>query len=208
MPANSVTSMNRKAAPSTNVRTAKIKKRAGCRRSADNAPSPARIAREQQTHRLDKDIAEIEQLGAGRSAGGVARQHRIGGEQRREHDDVAEDEDPEPIGDDDALRRRPAAAAPAREFGWNRGRNRVDRCYRHAGRPASAGPVPFAQVRRPRFRARGPRSSRTIRTMIAAARRPRITSHQICQISEKPVITAKKAMTKPIGLLRGISMVS
>ena len=40
------------------------------------------------------------------------------------------------------------------------------------------------------------------------ARRPRITIHQMCQISAKPVITAKKAMTKPIGLLRGISIVS
>ena len=40
MRANSVASMNRKAAPSTNVKAAKIKKRPGCRRSADNAPSP------------------------------------------------------------------------------------------------------------------------------------------------------------------------
>src|SRR6516225_2869367 len=72
MPANSEISMNRKAAPSTKVNTAKSKKRSRCLRSADNAPSPHCVAREQQTHSLDKDIAEIEQLGPGRSAGGVA----------------------------------------------------------------------------------------------------------------------------------------
>jgi hypothetical protein len=40
MPANSEISMKRKAAPNTKVRAEKIKKRPGCRRSADNAPSP------------------------------------------------------------------------------------------------------------------------------------------------------------------------
>ena len=44
------------------------------------------------------------------------------------------------------------------------------------------------------------------RIVTAAARRPRIAIHQMCQISAKPVTTAKKAMTKPVGLLRGISM--
>src|SRR5262249_62190110 len=64
---------------------------------------PASIARQQQTHRLDKNVTEIEQLGSGRSAGGIAGQDRIGREQRREHDYVAEDENPESISDDDSL---------------------------------------------------------------------------------------------------------
>ena len=109
----------------------RAEKRPRCRRFGGQRPEPACVAREQQAHRLDEDIAEIEQLGPGRSAGGVARQHRIGREQPREHDDVAEDEDPEAVGDDDARRGRSAAAPPARELGGNR----VDRCYRHAGRP-------------------------------------------------------------------------
>ena len=46
------------------------------------------------------------------------------------------------------------------------------------------------------------------RTVTAAARRPRIAIHQMCQISAKPVTTAKKAMMKPVALLRGISMAS
>ncbi len=47
-----------------------------------------------------------------------------------------------------------------------------------------------------------------INTTIAAAKKPRMASHQICQISEKPMITAKKAMMKPAGLLRGTSIAS
>src|SRR5262249_36776667 len=35
---------------------------------------------------------------------------------------------------------------------------------------------------------------------------PSITSHQMCQIRENPLMTAKNAVTKPVGLLRGISM--
>ena len=32
------------------------------------------------------------------------------------------------------------------------------------------------------------------------------TSHQMCQISAKPMMVAKKAQMKPTGLLRGMSM--
>src|SRR6266404_5573140 len=35
---------------------------------------------------------------------------------------------------------------------------------------------------------------------------PSITTHQICQIRENPVTTAKNAVTNPVALLRGISM--
>jgi hypothetical protein len=66
-------------------------------------PEPACIARQQQTYRLDEDPVQIEQLGSGRSAGGIAPQDCVGRKQRREHDHVAEDEDPEPVSDDDAL---------------------------------------------------------------------------------------------------------
>src|SRR5262249_46014523 len=98
------------------------------------------IAREEQTHRLDEDVAQIEQLGSGRSARGVVPQDRISREQRREHYHVAEDEDPEPVSDDDALGSRPAAASPACELGWNRGWNSIDYCGRYAGSFVSPGP--------------------------------------------------------------------
>ena len=123
--------------------------------------------------------------------------HRIGREQRREHDDVAEDEDPEPVSDDDARRGRPAAAAPARELGRNRGRA-VGR-YRHAAclRPSRARSIcatSAAEISCSRSSLQP-----NTRTATTAARRPRIAIHQICQISAKPVTTAKKAVMKPVG---------
>ncbi len=118
MPANSETSMKRNAAPSAKVSAAKIRKRLGFRHSTASAPSPHGVAREQQAEGLDEHIAEIEQLAPGRSAGGVARQDRIGGKQSRKHHDVAQDEEPEPVGDDDAhrvpARRRPPVRARLR----------------------------------------------------------------------------------------------
>jgi len=35
---------------------------------------------------------------------------------------------------------------------------------------------------------------------------PRATSHQMCQISAKPVIVEKNAVMNPVGLLVGISI--
>ena len=71
---------------------------------------PAGVAREQQTERLNADMAQLEQLAARGSPGSLSGQHRVGGEQRREHDDVGEQEDPKSIADDDSHRRRPLAA--------------------------------------------------------------------------------------------------
>src|SRR6266704_1475563 len=39
-----------------------------------------------------------------------------------------------------------------------------------------------------------------------APARPNAAIHQMCQIRAKPVTTAKKALTKPIGLFLGISI--
>ena len=47
-----------------------------------------------------------------------------------------------------------------------------------------------------------------IRTTITAAIKLRIANHKICQISEKPMTVAKKAVTKPARLLRGDSIAS
>src|SRR6516164_919999 len=155
-------------------------------------PEPARVARDQQTHRLDEDVAEIEELGSGRSAGGIAPQDRKGGEQRREHDRVAEDEDPEPISDDDPLRGRPAAAAPARELRWNRGwssidcRDRHEAASPHRARSICATSAAEISCSRSMFHP-------AIRTTVAAARKPRIANHQMCQISEKPMGTLKNS---------------
>ena len=63
----------------------------------------AGVARDKKTSGLDRDADLIEQLGAGRTARGRVHEHRVGGKQRREHHDVAQQEDPEAIGNDDPL---------------------------------------------------------------------------------------------------------
>src|SRR5581483_3229533 len=60
------------------------------------------------------DDVEVEQLALERAAGGLVEQHRVGGEEAREEHEVAQEEDPESVADDDAERRRPARAVAAR----------------------------------------------------------------------------------------------
>ena len=74
------------------------------------ARHPAGEAREEQTRRLRRRVVQIEELL--RSGAAIARldQHCIGGKETGEENDVGEDEDPEAVADDDALRRRAAGA--------------------------------------------------------------------------------------------------
>src|SRR5215475_13933069 len=129
-------------------------------------------------------------------------QHGIGREQRREHHHVAQQEQPEAEAGDGLDRSRPALG--------------VGDAYRLVGRVGEA--VGEAHARPPpaccaRARSKAAISSAGIsisRSMLqawpsAAAAMPispTITSHQMCQIREKPEITAKKAMMTPTGVLR------
>src|SRR5258708_22309075 len=61
-------------------------------------------AREEQAPRLDPGIAQVEQLPPARPARGLPDQHRVGREKGREHDDVAEQENPKAVTDNDPLR--------------------------------------------------------------------------------------------------------
>src|SRR5262249_27085533 len=164
--------------------------------------------RQQQAHRFDENIAEVEKLVRGWPAGGIAGQDRIGRKQRREHDHVAEDENPESIGNDDSLGSRPAAAAAARELGWNSDQWSVEcRCNRHAGRliyrACSICAISVAEISSSRLMLQP-----AIRTTMMAATKLRMANHQMCQISEKPKTVAKKAVIKPAGLLCGNSIAS
>src|SRR3984957_21192718 len=60
--------------------------------------------RKQEAGGLDRDIVQVEKIPAARPSRGLPGEHRIGGEKRREHDDVAEQEDPEAVADNNALR--------------------------------------------------------------------------------------------------------
>ena len=62
--------------------------------------------RQEKAGGLDRDILQIEQILPARPACSLSGQHRVGGEERREHDDVAEQEDPEAVADYDSLRGR------------------------------------------------------------------------------------------------------
>jgi hypothetical protein len=69
-----------------------------------DAGEAAGEAREQQAGRLDRGIAQVEQLMPARAARRLPDQHRVGREEGGEHDDIAERKNPEAVTDDDALR--------------------------------------------------------------------------------------------------------
>src|ERR1700722_10501705 len=61
-------------------------------------------AGKQQASGLDRGVVEVEQLMAAWATRGRTGQYRVGGEEGRKHDDVAEQEDPEAVADNDTLR--------------------------------------------------------------------------------------------------------
>ena len=103
-----------------------------------DAGKTAGKTRGQQQSSLDGDIAQIEQIVARRPARGLPVQHGVGGKERREHDHVAEDEDPETVAGDDPLGRGavPAAVAPA--MGCRRRRS-SERSFRATSRGVRSG---------------------------------------------------------------------
>src|SRR5262249_23700563 len=116
--------------------------------------------------------------------------------------DVAQEEDPEAIGNDDPLWRWTGFAGA-----WQRllrdsinGNGDAHRTA-SARRPRSIRAISSAEIS----------SSSLLRNAKArnatnAPSRPTPAIHQMCQISAKPVTTAKKALTKPIALFLGISI--
>src|SRR5579859_5662906 len=170
---------------------------------------------QQQAAGLDGDITQIEQIPARRTAGGGALQHGEGGEDRREHDDVGQQEDPEAETDDDALVGRttcPAIRTMAELVGVDRvsdGGAHADKsravraCSRMWRRSRSMRATCAAGIMNSSSR----RQAKATKTPYAPAR-PNSTSHQICQIIANPISEEKKAVTTPVGVLRGISIAS
>ena len=167
----------------------------------------------------NRDDVEVKQIPTARPAGGLVHQHRIGGEERRKHHDVAEQEDPEAVADNDALLGEfgeldagadgaPADPSPPRPTAVVRAAMLI--------RQAPSGRAPSGARRGSRGRcARPPRPECDIRCGRARRRRrtwrrrrrtPEAASHQICQMRAKPRMAAKKAQTKPVALFLGISM--
>ena len=162
---------------------------------------PAGEARDQQARRLEQTLRRSNSSRPVGPPAVCAGQHRIGREQRREHDDVAEQEQPEAVGDDDRVEAGPPPPAP--------GTSSVGSALRTVA-SCSCAPLHAAEARVPSARSRAAETS--ISAIVAPAehqratkraRKPTIASHQMCQISAKPPIKAKKAMTTPTALLRG-----
>src|SRR5450631_2344543 len=63
----------------------------------------AGVARCQKAGGFDRNAALVEQLHATRAAGGRMREQHVSGKERREHDDVAQEEDPEAVANHDPL---------------------------------------------------------------------------------------------------------
>src|SRR5262249_4887923 len=68
-----------------------------------DAGDTAGEAGQQQARGLERDTVETEHVLPARAVGGLPGQNRVGGKERGEHDDVADQEDPEAVGYDDAL---------------------------------------------------------------------------------------------------------
>jgi hypothetical protein len=69
-----------------------------------DACDAASEAGQQQARRLERDAVDIKQVLPAGAARGLPGQNRVGGKERGEHDDVAEQEDPEAVSRDDPLR--------------------------------------------------------------------------------------------------------
>src|SRR3954454_24057327 len=63
----------------------------------------AGVARSKKAAGFDRNAALVEQLHATGTAGGRMREHRVSGKECREHDDVAQEEYPESVANDDPL---------------------------------------------------------------------------------------------------------
>ena len=105
---------------------------------------------------LQRDDVEMKQILSARAARRLDGQHRISGEKRRENYDVAEQEDPKTIADDDAL-------------GFGAMRDSVIRGGPHGGRSAAQGGFEIAHELNPGCPAsRAIRNCRSMRSTSAA----------------------------------------
>ena len=149
---------------------------------------------------------QVEELPRARAARRRMRQHRIGGKEAGEQDEVGEQEDPEAVAGDDALGRRALVAAiglgacaelvrivdGGREYltgvmpGSRPSTSAMRACAALARRSAASSAAGNSYSA----------SSRQAKTtkVAKAPTRPTTTIHQMCQISAKPVTTAKKAV--------------
>src|SRR5690242_13949647 len=157
-------------------------------------------ARKQETAGLDQHVGAIKELRSGRTAGRTIRQHRIGGEQRREDHDVAQQEKPEA----EAHHHLDGGGSPFRDrylvVAFDRPRERVGNTHavilRRARSVAAicSGEISISSSTRQAW----------TRPEAAMPSAPTIANHQMCQTSAKPATTEKKERKNPTALLEGM----
>src|SRR5882757_11527976 len=164
---------------------------------------PAGVARSEKAAGFDRNAALVEQLGAGRTASGRVSEHRVTGEQRSEHHDVAQKEYPEAVSNHNPLCSGTSLACARPRLVPNL----ISNCNSDVHTAISAW---FTCSNRA-IRSAGISISSSLRNAKASMVRkipiaPAPAIHQMCQISAKPVTTAKNAVMKPVALFFGISI--
>src|SRR5712692_365029 len=165
----------------------------------------AGVARSEKAAGFDRNAALAEQLHATRTACGRMREHRVTGKDRREHHDVAQQEYPEAVANHDPLCSGPGLACTRPRLMPNL----ISNCNSDVHTAISAW---FACSNRAicsagtsiSFSSRNAKASMVRKIPIA----PTPAIHQICQISAKPLTTAKNAVMKPVALFFGSSIAS
>src|SRR6266403_1125790 len=161
------------------------------------------VARREKAAGFDRNAALVEQLRATRTAGGRVREHRVSGKDRRKHHDVAQEEDPEAVANYDPLCSGAGLACTRPRLVTNPITNcnsdvhtAISAWFTCSNRAiCSAGTLISSSLR-------NAKASMVRKIPIAPA--PAI--HQMCQISAKPVTTAKNAVMKPVELFFGSSI--
>src|SRR4051812_39504887 len=172
-------------------------------RSNGHGHQSAGVARSEKASGFDRNTALVEQLHAGWPTCGRMRKHRVSGEDRRKHHDVAQEEDPEAVADYDPLCSGAGLACTRPCLVTNL----IINCNSDVHTAISA----WCACSNRAICSAGTSISSSLRNAKASMVRkipiaPTPAIHQMCQIIAKPLTTAKNAMMKPVALFFGISI--
>src|SRR5882757_150960 len=172
-------------------------------RADSQGHQPATVARREQAAGFDRNAALVEQLHTARAAGRRLREHRISGKERRKHHDVAQQEYPEAVTNHNPLCGRTGLAC-------TRPRLVTDpivncNCDAHTAISASCSRSNRATCSAGISISSSSRNAKAS-TVTKMPMAPTPAIHQMCQISAKPVMTAKNAVTNPVALFFGTSI--
>src|SRR3984885_9167045 len=164
---------------------------------------PAGVAGGEKAAGFNRKAALVEELHATWSASGRVSEHRVPGEECRKHHDVAQEEYPEAVANHDPL-------AGRTELTCTRARlvtKLIISCNSDVHIAISARCTCSNRA----ICSAGISISSSLRNAKASMVRkipmaPAPAIHQMCQISAKPVTTAKNAVMKPVALFFGISI--